>query len=71
MLKQIEKKKLIKEEQANLNKTSMIEPNNNFNCQHGSTMKPCDLCKKKFPVKMLSKRAHSLNHLGKKKQFKV
>jgi len=72
LLKQIEDRKLAKEKQYQLDKTTIPEHHNPhlYSCQHGSGLYPCSVCNKKYPIKQLTKRSQSHNRPERKKQFK-
>ena len=69
LLKQIEENKILREKQANIDKIIIPEYKNPnlYKCQHGASLKPCAMCNKRFPVKMMTKRAHSQNHIAKRR----
>jgi len=73
LLKQIDEKKMMKQSQKELDKSAYYEYKDPhvYACAHGSGLHPCSLCNRKYPIKMLTKRAVSQGKILRKKQFKI
>ena len=74
LLSQIQEKKRLKENQNKNDSMTIPQYSNphNYTCHHGYGDMPCALCNKKYPMKMLTKRALSQNRMvERKKQIKL